>query len=105
MDIRPKEPTSSETQAKTFDFWPKKAIRGVEQLREKDTIDLVIRHLLLILKWKIFDGEEVVREHSMGLDRVDYALRVENSSRVFIEVKKWSIDLDDERVSRRNARK
>ena len=35
MEIRPKEPISSERQAETFYFGPKMAIRGVEQLQKQ----------------------------------------------------------------------
>ena len=57
----------------------------------------IILPLLHELGWNVFNDEEVVPEYSLGRKRVDYALRTGNSSKVFIEAKKCSVDLDDSR--------
>jgi len=64
---------------------------------EDQTKLAIILPLLHELGWNIFNDEEVVPEYSLGRKRVDYALRTGNSSKVFIEAKKCSVDLDDSR--------
>ena len=54
----------------------------------------MILPLLSKLGWDSFNIDEVVPEYSVGEKRVDYALRIQNANKVFIEVKKPSEDLE-----------
>ena len=60
MEIRPKEPISSERQAETFYFGPKIAIRGVEQLQviNVKTLGSAEEELELSYYVKLKDEEE-----------------------------------------------
>lgn len=75
-------------------------IRGNNRLytySEDATKQAIILPLLQILGWDIFDVEEVVPEKGVGSGRVDYALRMGDASKVFIEAKRCSEDLDKPR--------
>lgn len=56
----------------------------------------VVLPILRRIGWDTENIDEVAPEFRLESRRVDYALRLENKSRVFIEVKKASEDLDDE---------
>jgi predicted type IV restriction endonuclease len=55
---------------------------------EATTKQTVILRLLSALGWNIFDAEETKPEYSVTAKRVDYALRLNSSNKVFLEVKK-----------------
>jgi hypothetical protein len=61
---------------------------------ESATKQGVILRILSFLGWNIFNIEEVYPEYSVGEKKVDYALRYNNSNKVFIEVKKIGEELD-----------
>ena len=54
----------------------------------------VVLRILSLLGWDTFNVEEVCPEYSVGEKKVDYALRHNNSNKVFIEVKKVGEDLE-----------
>lgn len=72
-----------------------KLTRCVEDIRnystihtfdEAETKQKIVTRILDALRWNMF-GEEVKPEYAVGSQWVDYALRVNNENRVFIEVK------------------
>lgn len=75
-----------------------KTLRGERRLVGMDeaaTKQGIILPLLTNLGWNTFNVYEVVPEYSVGGKRVDYALRLVDKNKVFIEVKKPSEDLDN----------
>jgi len=61
---------------------------------EATTKQTVILRLLSTLGWNIFDAEETKPEYSVAGKRVDYALRIKSSNKVFLEVKKPGEELE-----------
>jgi hypothetical protein len=55
----------------------------------------VILRLLSFLGWDIFNVEEVYPDYSFNSQSVDYALRIRNANKVFIEVKAPNEKLDN----------
>lgn len=79
--------------------WIKKiqADRSLELLGdEAKTKQIVILRILSLLGWDIHNIDEVCPEYTIGNNRVDYSLRYQNQNKVFIEVKKVGIDLENE---------
>ncbi len=73
-------------------------IRANERIRSFDeatTKLAIVQRLLFELGWSIFDAEEVKPEYSVESRRVDYSLRINNSNKVFLEVKKVTQDIED----------
>jgi len=65
------------------------------QLDEASTKQTIVLPVLQSLGWGIFDPEEVCPEFSVGNRKVDYCLKLNGQSEVFIEVKRVTEDLDD----------
>jgi len=61
---------------------------------EASTKQAVVFRLLSFLGWDIFNVEEVYPDFSTNSSNVSYALRIRNSSKVFIEVKRVHQKLD-----------
>lgn len=61
---------------------------------EASTKQTVVLPILSKLNWDIFNRNEVYPEYSTEGKRVDYSLRLMNSNKVFIEVKRIGIDLE-----------
>lgn len=61
---------------------------------EASTKQAVVLPILSKLNWDIFNRNEVYPEYSTEGKRVDYSLRLMNSNKAFIEVKRISIDLE-----------
>lgn len=61
---------------------------------EASTKQAVVLPILSKLGWDIFNRNEVYPEYSTEGKRVDYSLRLMNSNKVFIEVKRISIELE-----------
>jgi hypothetical protein len=61
---------------------------------EASTKQAVVLPILSKLNWDIFNRNEVYPEYSTEAKRVDYSLRLMNTNKVFIEVKRTSIDLE-----------
>lgn len=62
---------------------------------ESSTKQAVVLRLLSFLGWDIFDVEEVYPDYSSNSHSVSYALRVKNTSKLFIEVKRVHEKLDN----------
>jgi len=61
---------------------------------EAATKQAVILKLLSILEWDTFNIEEVRPEYSVGSKSVDYSLRIANSNKVFLEIKRIGENLE-----------
>lgn len=68
--------------------------RRFATLDEAATKQGIVLPLLSKLGWDTFNIDEVVPEYAVGDRRVDYALRLGNTNKVFIEVKKPSEELE-----------
>ena len=62
---------------------------------EASTKQAVVMRLLSFLGWDIFNVEEVYPDYSVGTQNVSYALRIRNTNKVFIEVKRIHKKLDN----------
>lgn len=62
---------------------------------EASTKQAVVLPILSKLDWDIFNRNEVYPEYSTEGKRVDYSLRLMNSNKVFIEVKRIGTDLEN----------
>ena len=65
------------------------------RLNETSTKQAIVLRLLSILGWDVFNIEEVRPEYGVESKKVDYALLVNHSPRVFIEVKKVGESLEN----------
>jgi hypothetical protein len=63
---------------------------------EASTEGMIIRPILRYLGWNTSNPCEVRQEFSIGRKKVDYALRCDNSNKLFIEVKNFNEDLKPE---------
>ena len=72
-------------------------ISELEGSVEDQTKATAIEPLLNFFGWKTSRATEVKREeHLPQVGAVDYALKIYGENRVFIEAKKWSLDLSHE---------
>ncbi|HVS89281.1 MAG TPA: hypothetical protein VHF01_13810 [Candidatus Acidoferrum sp.] len=71
-----------------------KAGRRFSALDEAATKQGIVLPLLSKLGWDCFDVDEVSPEYAVAGRRVDFALRIGNKNKAFLEVKKPSEDLD-----------
>lgn len=62
---------------------------------EASVKQFIVLRLISLLDWDIFNLKEVIPEYSVGGKRVDYCLKINDLSKVFIEVKNIYIDLND----------
>jgi hypothetical protein len=65
-----------------------KANKKLATFDEASTKQAVVLRLLSFLGWDIFNVEEVYPDYSTNSSHVSYALRIRNSSKIFIEVKR-----------------
>jgi len=81
----------------------KKIVTFIEELKsnkklsnfdEASTKQAIVLRLLSFLGWDIFNVEEVYPDYSANSSNVSYALRIKNSNKVFIEVKRVHSKLD-----------
>lgn len=63
-------------------------------VNEAQTTNGIIMPVLNSLGWDVFNTVEVTPEYTVGERRVDFALRVLDTNKVFLEIKKTSEDLD-----------
>lgn len=70
-------------------------IQDVYSYDEASTCQMIIQPIFLYLGWNIFEREEVYPQFPIEGKRVDFALRLNNINKVFIEVKKPKEELDD----------
>jgi len=69
--------------------------RRINTYDEAATKQCIILRLLTSLNWDTFNIDEVKPEYSMNGKRVDYSLRINGQNKVFIEVKKIGVELDN----------
>jgi len=72
-----------------------RANESITRVDEASTKQSIILRFLNILGWDIFNIKEVWPEFTIGQKRVDYCLRLKNVNKVFLEVKKIGIELDN----------
>jgi hypothetical protein len=82
----------------------KKIVSFIEELKsnkklstfdEASTKQAVVLRLLSFLGWDIFNVEQVYPDYSANSSNVSYALRIKNTNKVFIEVKRVHSKLDN----------
>jgi len=71
-----------------------KSNKKLSTFDESSTKQAVVLRLLSFLGWDIFDVEEVYPDYGSNSHRVSYALRVKNTNKLFIEVKRVHEKLD-----------
>ena len=72
-----------------------KSNKKLSAFDEASTKQAVVLRLLSFLGWDIFNVEEVYPDYSVNSFSVSYALRVKNTSKIFIEVKRINEKLDN----------
>ena len=72
-----------------------KSNKSISTFDEGSTRQALVLRLLSLLGWDIFDVEEVCPDYSVNSNKVSYALRIKNSFRVFVEVKRVQKKLDN----------
>ena len=76
-----------------------KSNKKLSSFDEASTKQAVVLRLLSFLGWDIFNVEEVYPDYSTSSSTVSYALRIKNTSKVFIEVKRVHSKLDNHQKS------
>jgi hypothetical protein len=71
-----------------------KSNKKVSAFDEASTKQAVVLRLLSFLGWDIFNVEEVYPDFSTNSSTISYALRIRNSSKIYIEVKRVPEKLD-----------
>jgi hypothetical protein len=69
--------------------------RRIDTFDEAATKQAIVLKLLSLLGWDTFNIDEVTPEYSVTGRRVDYSLKINNLNKVFIEVKRIGIELED----------
>lgn len=72
-----------------------KADSNLLTVSEAQTSQGIVLPILNNLGWDVFDTREVTPEFSMSGGRVDFALRIQEINKVFLEIKKTSENLDN----------
>lgn len=72
-----------------------KTDKRIDTFDEAATKQAVVLRLLSLLGWDTFDIDKVTPEYSVASKRVDYSLRINGQNKVFIEVKRTGIDLEN----------
>jgi len=72
-----------------------KSNKKLDTFDEASTKQAVVLRLLSFLDWDIFNVEEVMPDYAVNSSSVSYALRIKNSNKVFIEVKRINEKLDN----------
>jgi hypothetical protein len=76
-----------------------KSNKKLSTFDEASTKQAVVLRLLSFLEWDIFNVEEVYPDYSVNSSNVSYALRIKNTNKVFIEVKRVHSKLDNHQKS------
>ncbi len=76
-----------------------KANKKLSMFDEASTKQAVVLRLLSFLGWDIFNVEQVYPDYSANSSSVSYALRIKNTNKVFIEVKRVHAKLDNHQKS------
>jgi len=72
-----------------------KSNKKLSTFDEASTKQAIVLRLLSFLGWDIFDVEEVYPDYSANSSNLSYALRIKNTNKVFIEVKRVHSKLDN----------
>ena len=93
--------TSEDSMKKQIDTFIQnlKSNKKLDTFDEASTKQAVVLRLLSVLDWDIFNVDEVSPDFSVNSFSVSYALRIKNSSKVFIEVKRIHEKLDNHQKS------
>ena len=76
-----------------------KANKKLSAFDEASTKQAVVLRLLSFMGWDIFNVEQVYPDYSANSSNVSYALRIKNTNKVFIEVKRVHSKLDKHQKS------
>ena len=76
-----------------------KSNKKLDTFDEASTKQAVVLRLLSFLEWDIFNVEEVFPHYSVNSFSVSYCLRIKNSNKAFIEVKRIHEKLDNHQKS------
>ena len=77
-----------------------KSATGIRYYSEEDTIKDFILPLFNILGWNTSDKKEVsAQDHIKGSGRPDYTFKINGITQFYLEAKKLSADLDDEKFA------
>src|SRR3990167_4691467 len=77
-----------------------KSTTGLRNYSEEDTIKDFVLPLFNILGWDTFERKEVsAQEHIKGSGRPDYTFKINGITQFYLEAKKLSADLDDEKFA------
>ena len=76
-----------------------KSNKKLDTFDEASTKQAVVLRILSVLGWDIFNVDEVSPDFSVNSFSVSYALRIKNSSKVFIKVKRIHEKLDNHQKS------
>ena len=76
-----------------------KANKKLSTFDEASTKQAVVLRLLSFLGWDIFNVEQVYPDYSANSSNVSYALRIKNTNKVFIEVRRVHAKLDNHQKS------
>ena len=72
-----------------------KSNSNITYFDEATTKQTIILKFLYELGWNFFDWNEVTPEYSVKDGRVDYSLRLNNENKVFLEIKKVNVELEN----------
>ncbi len=72
-----------------------KSNKKLSSFDEASTKQAVVLRMLSFLGWDIFNVEEVCPDYAANSSHVSYALRIGDTNKIFVEVKKISEKLDD----------
>jgi predicted type IV restriction endonuclease len=76
-----------------------KSNKKLNTFDKASTKQAVVLRLLSFLDWDIFNVDEVYPDYSVNSFSVSYALRIKNSNKIFIEVKRINEKLDNHQKS------
>ena len=76
-----------------------KSNKKLDTFDEASTKQAVVLRLLSFLDWDIFNVDEVSPDYAVNSFRASYSLRINNSNKVFIEVKRINEKLDNHQKS------
>jgi hypothetical protein len=72
-----------------------KSNKKLSSFDEASTKQAVVLRMLSFLGWDIFNVDEVCPDYAANSSHVSYALRIEDTNKIFVEVKKISEKLDN----------
>ena len=76
-----------------------KSNKKLNTFDEASTKQAVVLRLLSFLDWDIFNVDEVSPDYAVNSFKASYSLRINNSNKIFIEVKRINEKLDNHQKS------